>query len=179
MRLTDSAITPVLRSMVPVPFSGSETCTSPKSPPGMVTVWNSAAGTVRRGPISRNGNFAGGSSSVDSIMPRPGSARTRCMRAKNVVAPAWPSWAGPVRRYLAARAFASWCALQGDGLRTTVSALRAAAAVLRVEAARRCASAGRPLDAILMKEAIRAADLLLVHLASPEALARRLSAAEA
>lgn len=94
------------------------------------------------------------------------------------VTPAWREWHGPVGRYLAARAFASWCALQGDGLRTTVSAVRHAASVLRVEAARACAAAGRALDAILLKEALRAADLLLVHLASPEALARRLSRCE-
>jgi Fe-S-cluster containining protein len=97
---------------------------------------------------------------------------------RRFVAPTWPTWSGPVRRYLAAKAFASWCALQGQGLRTTVSALRAAWAVLRVEAARVGQAAGRPLDAILMKEAIRAADLLLVHLASPEDLARALSVAE-
>jgi hypothetical protein len=95
------------------------------------------------------------------------------------VAPAWPTWAGPVRRYLAAKAFASWCALQGQGLRTTVAAVRTAWAILRVEAARVGLAAGRPLDATSLKEAVRAAERLLVHLASPEALARRLSEGEA
>ena len=36
----------------------------------------------------------------------------------------------------------------------------------------------RALDADLLKEAVRRADLLLVHLADPEALARRLSRCE-
>jgi hypothetical protein len=83
-----------------------------------------------------------------------------------------------VRRWLAAKAFASWLALQGEGLRTAVVGLRVALGVLRAEALRGCAEAGRPLDAHLLKEAIRRADLLLVHLADPEALARRLSRCE-
>jgi Fe-S-cluster containining protein len=94
------------------------------------------------------------------------------------VAPAWPSLALPVRRWLAAKAFASWLVLQGEGLRTSVLGLRVALGVLRAEAVRGCAEAGRPLDADLLKEAIRRADLLLVHLADPEAVARRLSRCE-
>jgi Fe-S-cluster containining protein len=94
------------------------------------------------------------------------------------VAPAWPALALPVRRWLAAKAFASWLALQGEGLRTSVLGLRVALGVLRAEAARGSAEAGRPLDADLLKEAVRRADLLLVHLADPEALARRLSRCE-
>jgi Fe-S-cluster containining protein len=94
------------------------------------------------------------------------------------VAPAWPALALPIRRWLAAKAFASWLALQGEGVRTTVLGLRVALGVLRAEAARACAEAGRALDADLLKEAIRSADLLLVHLADPEALARRLSRCE-
>jgi Fe-S-cluster containining protein len=94
------------------------------------------------------------------------------------VAPAWPSLARPVRRYLAGRAFASWLSLQGEGLRTTVSGLLLALGVLRAEAARGCRDAGRTLDAGLLKEAVRRADRLLVHLASPEALARALSRGE-
>ena len=70
-------------------------------------------------------------------------------------------------------------ALQGEGLRTTVASLHVALAVLRAEAGRGCSGAGRPLDAERLKEAFRRADLLLVHLADPEALARRLSGGEA
>jgi hypothetical protein len=85
---------------------------------------------------------------------------------------------GPIRRWLAAKAFASWATLQGEGLRTTVASLRLALEVLRAEAGRGVSEAGRPIDAELLKEAFRRADLLLVHLASPETLARRLSRAE-
>jgi hypothetical protein len=95
------------------------------------------------------------------------------------VAPAWPDFSLPIRRWLAAKAFASWVALQGEGLRTTVASLRVALGVLRAEAARGSAEAARVLDAGLLVEAIRRADLLLVHLADPEALARRLSRCEA
>jgi Fe-S-cluster containining protein len=94
------------------------------------------------------------------------------------VAPQWPTLATPVRRWLAAKAFASWVALQGEGLRTTAASLRVALAVLRAEAGRGCAGAVRPLDAELLTGAFRRADLLLVHLACPEALARRLSRGE-
>ena len=95
------------------------------------------------------------------------------------MAPAWPAFSRPIRRWLAAKAFASWVALQGEGLRTTVAFLRVALGVLRAEAARGSAEAARVLDADLLLEAIRRADLLLVHLADPEALARRLSRGEA
>ena len=49
----------------------------------------------------------------------------------------------PVRRWLAARAFASWLALQGEGLRTTVLGLRLALAVLTAELHRGSAGAER------------------------------------
>jgi Fe-S-cluster containining protein len=91
------------------------------------------------------------------------------------VAPAWPALAPPIRCWLAARAFASWIALQGEGLRTTVAFLRVALGLLRAEAARGSAEAARGLDRDLLHEAVRRTDLLLVHLADPEALARRLS----
>ena len=87
--------------------------------------------------------------------------------------------AAPVRRWLAAKAFASWLALQGEGLRTTVLGLRLALAVLRAEAARGSEESVAPGESAGLREAIRRADLLLVHLADPEALARRLSRVEA
>jgi hypothetical protein len=95
------------------------------------------------------------------------------------VAPAWSAFSRPIRRWLATKAFASWVALQGEGLRTTVALLRVALGVLRAEAARGSAEASRLLDADLLLDAIRRADLLLVHLADPEALARRLGRCEA
>jgi len=98
--------------------------------------------------------------------------------AERLVTMGWPSLATPILHWLAAKAFASWLALQGEGLRTTVLGLRLALDVLRAEAGRGCAGAGRTLDAGLLKEAVRRADLLLVHLADPAALAKRLSRCE-
>lgn len=92
---------------------------------------------------------------------------------KTFVAADWPAMRGPVGRYLAARAFASWAAYQGHGLRTVVRSLEAALAVLKMETARAGVRAGRAVDDVLLLEAVRAADLLLVHLASREELARR------
>ncbi|MCG6928232.1 MAG: hypothetical protein LJF30_23350 [Acidobacteria bacterium] len=86
--------------------------------------------------------------------------------------------AGAVHRWLATRAFGSWLALQGEGLRTTVMGLRLALAVLTAELGRGNAGAERVAEQTVLLEAIRRADLLLVHLADPVALARRLSGAE-
>lgn len=98
---------------------------------------------------------------------------------RRYVEPVWADFARPAARYLAARAFASWCAHQGRGLRTRVLDLAAALALLRVQAARVAARAGRALDRALFVEAVRAGDLLLLHLASRERLASALSACEA
>lgn len=99
-------------------------------------------------------------------------------RAVSLVDATWTRYTQPVRRWLAARAFASWLALQGDGLRTFAVGLRVGLGVLRAEAGRGCLAVGRRLDTELLREAIRRADLLLVHLADPVALARRLSLVE-
>jgi len=81
------------------------------------------------------------------------------------VAPTPGPLARPVARYLAARLFGSWAALRGDGVASWTEAVAAALDVLRVEAARACLEADGPLDADRLREAIRRADLLLVHLA--------------
>jgi Fe-S-cluster containining protein len=94
------------------------------------------------------------------------------------VDPGWSAQHAPIRRYLASKAFASWLALQGQGLRTVARGLQVATAVLLAECARACAAHDRGLDDALLEQAFRASDLLLVHLASPQALARRLSAVE-
>ncbi len=90
----------------------------------------------------------------------------------------WSLHAVPVCRWLAAKAFGSWLAFQGEGLRSSVLGLRLALGVLRAEAMRACANTGQPFDAALLREAMRRADLLLLHLADPESLARRLSRCE-
>jgi hypothetical protein len=94
------------------------------------------------------------------------------------VAPGWTAVARPVRAYLASKAFAAWAAHQGRGVRTRVLALAVALAVLRVQAARLAARAGRTLDPALLVDAARAADLLLLHLASREDLHASLAACE-
>jgi Fe-S-cluster containining protein len=94
------------------------------------------------------------------------------------VAPAWPRFSGPIRRYLAGRLFGSWTPYQGRGLRTVVASVACGLAVLRCEAGRACAAASRPLDEALLTSAIRAADRLLVHEADSQALADQLSVLE-
>lgn len=112
--------------------------------------------------------------------PRAALAAFGLERAAAIVDDACAGLRRPVGHWLAAKAFASWLALQGDGLRTSVRGLRVAYGVLRAEAARAAAEAGGgPLDAERLKQAIRRADLLLVHLADAEALARELSRCEA
>lgn len=94
------------------------------------------------------------------------------------VAPFWGAWQLPLRRYLAAKAFANWTAYQGRGVLAIVGGLEAAIALVRVEAARQCRDAGRALDEDLLREAIRRADFALNHLAVGEDLAEAWSRAE-
>jgi hypothetical protein len=90
----------------------------------------------------------------------------------------WDEFRPPLNRYLAAKAFATWSAYKGRGLATIVRGLDAAVALVRVESARHCRAAGHGLDADLLLESFRAADFLLNHLATGEALAELWSAAE-
>jgi hypothetical protein len=80
-----------------------------------------------------------------------------------LVEPVWETFAPVVDRYLAARLFASWAAYLGDGTAAVLREVEIASAVLRIEATRRCLEAARPLDAALLKAAIRQSDLLLMH----------------
>ncbi len=118
-------------------------------------------------------------STVPSASPRPGRPDAAAnAEAGGLVAAGWPSLDAPIGRWLAAKAFGSWLALQGEGLRTTIRGLHLALAVLRAEAASGCAQAGRPLDAALLRAAVGRADLLLLHLADPAALAARAGGCE-
>jgi Fe-S-cluster containining protein len=94
------------------------------------------------------------------------------------VAPEWAAWHTPLRRYLAAKAFANWTAYQGRGVLTIVRGLEAALAFVRVEATRECRNAGRILDADLLKQAFRATDFVLNHIAVSETLAQTWSRVE-
>jgi hypothetical protein len=90
----------------------------------------------------------------------------------------WDGYHAPINRYLAAKAFASWTAYQGRGIKTIVRGLEAALALVRVESARQCRNAARVLDADLLLEAIRQADFALNHLAVGEDLAKAWSTVE-
>ena len=97
---------------------------------------------------------------------------------RRFVAPKWDDFSGALRRYLAGRLFGSWTAYQGRGVRTLVASLTCALGVVRVGAARQCAAADRPLSASLLLQAIRQADLLLIHKADRGQLARQLARVE-
>ena len=81
---------------------------------------------------------------------------------------------GVVRAYLAARLFGNWVAYHGQGLHAIVEYLQVALAVVRMEAARQQARRAPSSPWQTVTEAIRNADLLLVHLADVKALSRRL-----
>jgi len=82
----------------------------------------------------------------------------------------WSAFAPVVRRYRAAKIFASWAAYHGDGRLAVIRLADLADAALRVEAVRQCLQANRALDAELLKQAVRRADLLLVHYADGRVL---------
>lgn len=114
----------------------------------------------------------------DEWRPEPDTRDlAECYRRQ--VANEWSGFDAPLRRYLAAKAFASWTAYQGRGFLTIVRGLDAALALVRVEAVRRCRDADRPLDADLLREAFRQADFALNHLAAGDELADAWSKVEA
>jgi len=92
--------------------------------------------------------------------------------------PEWPYATRAVRRYCAAKAFGGWSAYQSRGMRTLIAEMLVSEQVLRVEAARACQKAERPLDRELLIDAIRASDHLLVHLVDRDALVDWLGAVE-
>jgi hypothetical protein len=65
-----------------------------------------------------------------------------------------------------------------DGVKTIVRGLEAALALVRVESARQCRNASRPLDRELLLEAFRQSDFALNHLAVGEDLANAWSRVE-
>ena len=69
----------------------------------------------------------------------------------------------PLRRYAAARIFASWTAYQSDRLSDVVAFARKALKVLTAEAERICKDSGRTLDESVLHEAAQAADYRLLH----------------
>ena len=83
-----------------------------------------------------------------------------------------------MRNYLAARLFANWIAYQGRGLRSIVEWLRTCAAVVRHQLLRRVLDAGSPPGVHDFIEAVRSADLLLLHVVDTAAFARRVASIE-
>jgi Fe-S-cluster containining protein len=117
-------------------------------------------------------------STIPEGLPRPAPPQSFAADLERLVAPVWSDLRGPICRYLAAKGFASWFAYQGRGLRTIVAGMIAALVELQIEAARAASRTGRRLDEKGLLDAIRAADLTLVHHSDGLALARALSAFE-
>jgi hypothetical protein len=113
----------------------------------------------------------------DDVRPDPDHAGLHEAFVGSVI-PEWPAWRAPINRYLAAKAFANWTAYQGRGVLAIVRGLEAALAMVRVEATRESRDAGRPLDAPSLKQAFRASDFVLNHLAVGDDLARAWSVVE-
>jgi Fe-S-cluster containining protein len=98
------------------------------------------------------------------------------------VGPGFGRFDAAMKNYLASRVFANWIAYQGRGLRCVVEWLRVCAAVVRQHLCARVA--GLPAGAAAMAaeydfvEAVRAADLFLLHVADTQAFARRFAGRE-
>jgi Fe-S-cluster containining protein len=84
----------------------------------------------------------------------------------------------PMRNYLATRLFANWVAYQGRGLRSVVEWLKVCAAVLRHGLLTRALGSGSPPGPEDFVEALRAADLLLLHVIDTAAFATYVAALE-
>lgn len=93
---------------------------------------------------------------------------------RRFVEPGWRALQPVVARYVAARAMANWVGYHASSASSWAASLLVASAVLRTESARQCAAAGRTLDEQLLVAAAAEADRLLVHMAQPAELARRL-----
>ena len=90
----------------------------------------------------------------------------------------WTEFERAARRFVAAHLFGTWVAYQGSSLLTIVRVLKIGLSVVRVEAARRSAGTARDAPEKRFIEAVRAADLLLVHLADMPALVRAIETNE-
>jgi hypothetical protein len=96
---------------------------------------------------------------------------TRAEMADTAAEVSMPAGTRVIRRFLAARAFASWFAYQSGGPAGVQAALRLTLGLLRERMRAHGASEARA-DAAL-KESVRETDLQMLHLADRDALARR------
>jgi len=154
--------------------------------PGVMTLGDAVVGLPRGGIDARRDDTLGYSlrfhadvmaAVPEDVKPAPDENGLEDALA-SYVRPVWDDYRPPMNRYLAARAFASWTAYQGRGVKTIVRGLEAALALVRVESSRHCRNAGRRLDEDLLREAFRSADYTLNHLAVGEDLAQIWSKAE-
>lgn len=83
-----------------------------------------------------------------------------------------------MKRYVAARLFGNWIAYQGRGLRSIVEWLRTCAAIVRHFALKGAMESEQPFDAAAFIEAVRSADLLLLHVLDSATFARTIAAIE-
>jgi hypothetical protein len=86
----------------------------------------------------------------------------------------WDEYDGTIRGYLAARLFGNWISYYAQGLHAIVEYLQVALAVVRMEAVRHHAREATTSPWQTVIEALRSADLLLVHQLDAKVLARRL-----
>ena len=116
--------------------------------------------------------------SVPPGLARPGLPEGAEAGDGALVRPRWTGFSKTLGRYLVARFFAAWSAYIGGGLRTQVTMLAVALAVVRIEAVRETTRASRPLDEPLLHAAIRSADLMLCHLSDTPRLVKGLAGVE-
>ena len=88
----------------------------------------------------------------------------------SLVAPEWGRWSRAIGRYLAARAHASWAMHLGNGPSDVERMVDVSRTVLQVEASRACLGRGARRIGPALTEALRRADLLLLHHADPHRL---------
>ena len=89
----------------------------------------------------------------------------------------WTDFSLAARRFVAAHLFGNWVAYHGSSLLTIVRVLKIGLSVLRVEAARARGTIGMTPEKRFI-EAVRNADLLLVHLSDTPALVRAIETNE-
>jgi hypothetical protein len=138
-----------------------------------------AVASPRRSPQDRDANGGARSRRVAvALASIPAGteipAQLRHLADAPAAMPAW--WADydrPIRMYLASRLFGNWVAYQGAGLHAIVEYLSVALALVTADAARpRPGAQTTPWQIVI--EAVRNADLVLMHLADQRLLARRL-----
>jgi hypothetical protein len=129
-------------------------------------------------PYTHAAAYAFVSGCVPDGLPAPALPDDFAAVDRLLVEPHWQRHSRIVKRYVATKGFGSWTAYQWRDVRTQVAELFASATILRVECARAAQRLQRPLDREILVEAVRASDLLLVHLADRDLMVDWLRKAE-